>query len=166
MAGTSWGSTPLKRISIGPQPIRRISLGTVLVWTDRPDPAGIDKDDAQALDPADTWVPVIGYTVRAGFPLTRHQPGGFIASSDGSMTVEAQITWQYSAFGTHRTAVIRNGAVVLEGETGTAVSTVSGTIAVSAGDVIGLAGLFTYGNFGGNVVTEGSEATFLTATPI
>ncbi|WP_405159826.1 hypothetical protein OG203_25620 [Nocardia sp. NBC_01499] len=169
MAGSSLGGNAIRRMSIGATPIKRVSLGSVLVWSNAADPAGINKNaQQQALDVNGGWIAITGYVARSGFPLTSVATGGFVASSDGTLSVTAQITWGSGGnLGTHRTGVGVNGAnLVLTGDvTDQAVSTVSGTIEVRAGDVVGLVGMFTNGSFGANTVQAGA-GTYLAATPI
>lgn len=168
MAGSSLGGNAIRRRSIGTTPIKRVSLGSVLVWSNAPDPAGINKNQDQTLGTNGGWITITGYNRRSGFPLTTVVAGGFVASSDGVLEVIAQITWGSSgSLGTHNVGVgINNTTLVLSGsEADAAVSKVAGNIEVRAGDVVGLVGLFRGGSFGANTVLAGT-GTYLTATPL
>ncbi|WP_378734899.1 hypothetical protein [Nocardia brasiliensis] len=168
MAGSSLGGNAIRRLSIGATPIKRVSLGSVLVWSNAPDPAGINKNQDQTLGTNGGWVTITGYVLREGFPLTSVVAGGFVASSDGALKVTAQITWGSSGnLGTHNVGVgVNNASLLLSGvEADEGVSKVTGNIEVRAGDVVGLAGLFRGGSFGANTVLAGT-GTYLTATPV
>ncbi|WP_052372761.1 hypothetical protein [Nocardia otitidiscaviarum] len=116
----------------------------------------MDKSGDQTIA-LSTWVKLLTFTVRAGYPATVITNNALVMDA----AVSGQVRWRgafNAVFGTQQFRVVRNGSTVIGTVNNATIGTVNG-VAVAIGDTLELQGFANIN--GANTVVGGGSNTFL-----
>lgn len=117
---------------------------------------GMDKNGTQVLTPNNVWIKVATFTVRSGYPATVITSDSLQLNTGGTGTLRYNVTFGLAAGQQMR---VMRGATILDGPVSAGSVRTSGSISVTAGDLIELWANAQGSGF--SQVASGAANTFL-----